>query len=82
MSGDLQILVFKAGGDWEIPVYMIMYWDGKEIRGYIPEDGNTFKASTRMAYGNDEDDDTVKLPHKPDDNKFYTDIMNRIQPKP
>lgn len=84
MGSDLQFLVFKAGGDWETPVYMILYWDGREIRGYIPEEGNTFKASTRMAYGNDDDDDDddENWPYKPDNTKFYADIVNRIQPKP
>ena len=42
-----------AGGDWEIPVFFIIYWDGKKMRGYIPTDGNTFNRSTKYAYGND-----------------------------
>lgn len=40
-----------AGGDWETPVYFILYWDGKELRGYIPKDGNTWNTDTNMAYG-------------------------------
>lgn len=46
-----------AGGDWETPVYFIIYHDGKDFRGYVPEVGNTFNPKTRSAYGNEEFDD-------------------------
>ena len=42
-----------AGGDWEQPIFYIVYWDGKSLRGYIPTDGNPYNRSTKMAYGND-----------------------------
>jgi hypothetical protein len=42
-----------AGGDWEMPVFFIIYWDGKNLRGYIPKDGNTWNTDTKKAYGND-----------------------------
>lgn len=44
---------FTAGGDWEHPIYFIVYWDGKKLRAYIPTEGNPFNTSTRWAYGND-----------------------------
>lgn len=43
-----------AGGDWEQPVFFIVYWDGKKLRGYVPTDGNTWNTTTKQAYGNDE----------------------------
>jgi hypothetical protein len=43
-----------AGGDWELPVFFIVYWDGKELRGYVPTDGNTWNTDTKKAYGNGE----------------------------
>jgi hypothetical protein len=46
-----------AGGDWEQPIFYIIYWDGKSLRGYIPTDGNPYNRSTKMAYGNDEEAD-------------------------
>lgn len=46
-----------AGGDWEEPVFFIVYWDGKRLRGYVPTDGNTFNTDTMMAYGNGYEDD-------------------------
>lgn len=42
-----------AGGDGERSVYFIFYWDGKNIRGYVPTEGNPWNTTTRMAYGND-----------------------------
>lgn len=46
----------EAGGDWELPVYLIAYWDGKNIRGYVPKDGNVWNTVRNSAYGNDQDD--------------------------
>ncbi len=40
-----------AGGDWQYPVYFFLYWDGKDIRGYVPTKGNTFNAALACAFG-------------------------------
>lgn len=68
----------SAGGDWELPVYSIIYYDGKEFRGYVPEDGNVFNPKTRMAWGNEEDE----IDELPDENydfaKIEADIKKRI----
>ena len=53
----LTFLGVQCGGDWERPVYMILYWDGKEVRGYIPKKGNCWNYDTKTAIGNDEDAD-------------------------
>lgn len=50
-----------AGGDWEAPIFFIIYWDGKELRGYIPKDGNPWNTDNNSAYGNDEDSDIANL---------------------
>ena len=42
-----------AGGDWETPVFFLFYWDGQQIRCYIPTDGNPWNTDTKQAYGND-----------------------------
>jgi len=57
LDNDLTFCGMSAGGDWERPVYFIVYWDGKKLRGYVPTDGNCWNTSTRQAYGNDEDAD-------------------------
>lgn len=38
-----------CGGDWEIPVYGMLYWDGKAFRSYVPTYGNTFDANKKEA---------------------------------
>lgn len=49
-----------CGGDWQIPIKFYIYWDGKDLRGYIPTKGNTFNSKTKEAFScescnNDED---------------------------
>lgn len=56
-SSGLTYLGIFAGGDWEFPVYFIVYWDGKKLRGYVPTDGNPWNTKTKTAYGNDDSDD-------------------------
>lgn len=58
-----------AGGDWEYPVYFIIYLDkdGHTLRGYIPKDGNVWNYKTKSAFGNDEDADHAFL------KKYYKD---------
>ena len=58
-----------AGGDWEHPVYAIIYHDGKAFRGYVPTKGNTFNPVTKTAFGSehaelDDADDEVELRRK------------------
>lgn len=66
MVGDLATIGFIVGGDWEIPIYCILYLDadGETFRGYIPAEGNTYNKKTKKAIGNalnDEDDDYEDL---------------------
>lgn len=42
-----------AGGDWEHPVFWIVYWDGRRLRAYVPKEGNPWNTDTKQAYGND-----------------------------
>lgn len=48
-------------GDWEIPVQIFIYWDGKNYRGYIPTKGNCINLLNKSAFGNDEDLDSNYL---------------------
>ena len=50
-------LGIMAGGDWEYPLFFILYWSGKNFRGYIPTDGNTWNKEFKTAYGSEEDSD-------------------------
>lgn len=42
-----------AGGDWEHPLYAIIYHDGKTFRGYVPKKGNTYNQVTNTAFGSE-----------------------------
>ena len=45
------------GGDWEYPLCVFAYWDGKHVRAYIPEKGNTYRRDLKKAFGNEDDDE-------------------------
>ena len=58
-----------AGGDWEHPVYAIIYHDGNTFRGYVPTKGNCFNPITKTAFGSEyaeiEDEvDEIELRYK------------------
>jgi len=62
--GDFTFCGFLAGGDWELPVFAIAYWDGEHYRGFVPMDGNCFKIKLEdggkpVAYGNEEEDEDI-----------------------
>lgn len=50
-----------SGGDWETPVFWIVYFDGRKLRAYIPTDGNCWNTATHAAYGNDDEADLAEL---------------------
>lgn len=79
-----------ANGDWEIPLLFILYYDGQNIRGYIPYYGNTYNHTTNKAFGNDEDTDEEYMKNigktlddmydlEPDINKILYDIEENIR---
>ena len=82
LPNNLPVLFVNAGGDWEHPICFIIYWNGEKMRGYIPEDGNIYNKKEKCAYGSEDDWDNLPdiddLP-KPDIQKIYNDIINRIQ---
>lgn len=52
-----------GSGDWEEPIYFIVYYDGKNLRGYIPTYGNTFNSYAKTAFGSDYETE-VEYPHR------------------
>lgn len=54
LANKIPVLLCSSNGENEAPVHFLIYWDGKEIRGYIPEKGNTYNTEYRTAYGSEE----------------------------
>lgn len=54
-STGLDFIIFEAGGDWEFPLYFFVYYDGKDMRGYVPTRGNCMNISNKAAFKNGED---------------------------
>ena len=42
-----------AGGDWELPLFYILYYDGTDLRAYIPIKGNLVNCDTLTAFGSE-----------------------------
>lgn len=57
LDNGFTFLGFWAGGDWQIPVFGIFYYDGKKLRAYIPTRGNVVNRKSMSAFGNDEEAD-------------------------
>jgi hypothetical protein len=96
-GGYFNFLGCMAGGDWETPVFFIIYYDGEKLRGYIPKEGNPWNRTTKQAYGNNEnadlkdmiehgfadklDDDDYEPCPSYDLRKIRGDILGRIKRK-
>lgn len=74
------------------PVFFIIYYDGKKLRGYVPREGNQFCKETNEAWGqfcsSDDNDDTEKeLYELLDKDKYFNfdkikaDILENIKVK-
>lgn len=74
LSNNLPVMVGYAGGDWEFPVAFILYWDGKKLRAYIPENGNVYNKKEKKAWDY-EDAETLDY----DWEKIEECIIKRIQ---
>lgn len=55
VKNGLSFIGCYAGGDWECPIFFIIYFDGKSLRGYIPMCGNLYNGDTKTVFGNGED---------------------------
>ena len=64
--------LFYARGDWEIPVYFMVYYDGKRIRVYVPTVGNTWRQDLKQALGNV---DKAQRGIKTDDEYVYDELL-------
>ena len=51
--GELTFIGGYAGGDWEQAVAFIIYHDGKDWRGYVPNKGNSYNHISKTAYGSE-----------------------------
>lgn len=71
LPNGLTFLGVTAGGDWQVPTFAILYFSGKELRAYIPTNGNVWNTDTHEAYGNDNlaDAKNIAKRFKPELNK-------------
>lgn len=57
MANGIPYIQGCVGGDWESAIFFVLYWDGKQLRGYIPTKGNSFDRFRKIALGNDDAED-------------------------
>lgn len=75
LSNGLTFYGMRAGGDWEVPVFFIIYFDGARLRVYIPTDGNPWNTATKRAYGNSDREDEANA-----FKRFGTADLDEIEP--
>lgn len=85
-----------AYGECNCPVGFMIYFDGKDFRGYIPTYGNSFNPKTKSAFGCEEDSDkdytgtyvyvedgvskTITIRSEEEFDEFRYHILNDINP--
>jgi hypothetical protein len=57
LPNGMEILGLFIGGDWEIPVNVILYLKNGKLYNYIPKFGNCYNHETNKAYLNENVDD-------------------------
>jgi len=53
LESGLTFIGCVAGGDWEHYIFLIIYFDGEDLRAYIPVEGNIFNRKGKCAYGSE-----------------------------
>jgi len=53
LSNGMPCLFVNSGGDWEYPICFALYFDGTQIRGYIPQKGNMWSRKCKTAFGSE-----------------------------
>ena len=56
LSNGFTFLGIVSGGDWEKPIFWIIYFDGSKLRAYIPDNGNVWNKKMKSAFGNYSED--------------------------
>lgn len=85
LENGLPVLFVNAGGDWETPICFIIYWDGSDLRAYIPNNGNVYNRKEKCAYGSENDPEAYEEEMEEAEEKgcnadeIRKDIINRIE---
>lgn len=53
LDNGFSFLGVQAGGDWEYPIFFILYSDGKKLRAYTPLYGNPLNLDFKTAFGSE-----------------------------
>lgn len=62
--GDFMFWGMYAGGDWETPIYFLLYIDHENrLRGFVPDNGQEWRRDTKKAFGNDYADEMYCVHH-------------------
>jgi hypothetical protein len=76
----LHTQLMYVGGDGEMPIHFALYWDGKELRAYVPSKGNPWDKEEKIAWDYETwAEDKTKDPL--DYNLMVEDILKRIKLK-
>lgn len=57
-SSGVYYIACQIGGDWQVPAFIFIYWDGNDYRIYVPITGNCINTLNNSAFGEDESVDS------------------------
>lgn len=72
-------VIMEVGGDWEIPIAIFIYHDGKQFRCYIPKKGNVYRADLKICFGNidgDYDSETETYSDTVKSSKYKKEVLS------
>lgn len=75
-----QFIGMNAGGDWEHPVFFLLYIEGEEIKCYIPKEGNTYNKICMTAFGSEGDSSNFDSLSEKEQELAETCMYERVDP--
>lgn len=70
----------SCNGRGEEALYFIIYWDGNDLRVYIPEDGNIYNTLTNKAFGSDKAEDMLWAETQIKDSELIDILSGTLSP--
>lgn len=80
-NGQFNGLLLYVGGEGECPILVMLYWDGTQIRAYIPQNGNPWNKGLGYVFGIEDEFDYIYL-KKLFGNLMHDDVYKEQGPLP
>jgi len=76
---NIKLLKISTGGDWELPLDGVIYYDGTTYHSYYPISANVYNPIHMSACGNNEDDEIFEKVSEKCDIKIYDNFHEELE---